>query len=250
MAALISSVMNTKDKVPFYVAGLRARWGSRCSRPTSTCRALDFAVVEGKIRFGLNAVKNVGETAARAIVAARDEGGPFALAVGLLRASRPAGGRTSERSRASSSAGRSTRPAPRGRGCSRCSSRRSPRAAAIMPTGWPGRGRSSTSASRASPRLPRRVHHPPIPAEEFEKPELLALEKETLGLYVSEHPLHGNQGPAAAQGRPADRRGRTAGGTATSSRSAASSARSAASRRARAIQWRSSASTTSPARSR
>ena len=38
----------------------------------------DFAVVEGKIRFGLNAVKNVGDSAARAIIAAREEGGPFA----------------------------------------------------------------------------------------------------------------------------------------------------------------------------
>src|SRR5438477_504355 len=34
------------------------------------------------------------------------------------------------------------------------------------------------------------VEHPAITAEEFEKPELLRLEKETLGLYVSEHPLH------------------------------------------------------------
>jgi DNA polymerase-3 subunit alpha len=33
-------------------------------------------------------------------------------------------------------------------------------------------------------------HHPPVPSSEFEKPELLKLEKETLGLYVSEHPLH------------------------------------------------------------
>jgi DNA polymerase-3 subunit alpha len=32
-------------------------------------------------------------------------------------------------------------------------------------------------------------HHPPIPSAEFEKGELLRLEKETLGLYVSEHPL-------------------------------------------------------------
>ena len=32
-------------------------------------------------------------------------------------------------------------------------------------------------------------HHRQIPTEEFEKRELLALEKETLGLYVSEHPL-------------------------------------------------------------
>jgi DNA polymerase-3 subunit alpha len=34
-------------------------------------------------------------------------------------------------------------------------------------------------------------HHPTIPPAEFEKHELLKLEKETLGLYVSEHPLHG-----------------------------------------------------------
>jgi DNA polymerase-3 subunit alpha len=32
-------------------------------------------------------------------------------------------------------------------------------------------------------------HHPTIPAGEFEKNELLKLEKETLGLYVSDHPL-------------------------------------------------------------
>jgi DNA polymerase-3 subunit alpha len=31
--------------------------------------------------------------------------------------------------------------------------------------------------------------HRPVPAEEFEKNELLRLEKEVLGLYVSEHPL-------------------------------------------------------------
>ena len=32
-------------------------------------------------------------------------------------------------------------------------------------------------------------HHPPTPTDEFEKNELLKLEKEVLGLYVSEHPL-------------------------------------------------------------
>ena len=31
--------------------------------------------------------------------------------------------------------------------------------------------------------------HPPIPAEEFEQPELLAAEKEAIGLFVSAHPL-------------------------------------------------------------
>jgi DNA polymerase-3 subunit alpha len=32
-------------------------------------------------------------------------------------------------------------------------------------------------------------HHPPTPTDEYEKNELLRLEKEVLGLYVSEHPL-------------------------------------------------------------
>jgi DNA polymerase-3 subunit alpha len=34
------------------------------------------------------------------------------------------------------------------------------------------------------------VEHPKVSTEEFEKSELLRLEKESLGLYVSEHPLH------------------------------------------------------------
>src|SRR5439155_21366342 len=33
-------------------------------------------------------------------------------------------------------------------------------------------------------------HHPVVPAREADKNELLRMEKETLGVYVSEHPLH------------------------------------------------------------
>jgi DNA polymerase-3 subunit alpha len=69
--------MNTKDKVPFYVAACE-EMGIEVLPPDVNVSALDFAVVEGKIRFGLNAVKNVGETAAKAVVAARENGGPFA----------------------------------------------------------------------------------------------------------------------------------------------------------------------------
>ena len=47
----------------------------------------DFAVVDGKIRFGLTAVKNVGEGAVRLIIAAR-AGAPVQLDLGLLRAGR------------------------------------------------------------------------------------------------------------------------------------------------------------------
>ena len=64
MAALISSVMNTKDRVPFYVNACD-EMGIEVLPPDVNTSQVDFAVVEGKIRFGLNAVKNVGGPAAR-----------------------------------------------------------------------------------------------------------------------------------------------------------------------------------------
>src|SRR3954465_4182327 len=77
MAALISSVMNTKDRVPIYVNACR-EIEIEVQPPDVNASQYDFAVVEGKIRFGLSAVKNVGEPAARAIIRGREEGGPFA----------------------------------------------------------------------------------------------------------------------------------------------------------------------------
>ena len=56
MAALISSVMNTKDKVPFYVAACD-EMGIEVEPPDVNVSVEDFRVVEGKIRFGLNAVR-------------------------------------------------------------------------------------------------------------------------------------------------------------------------------------------------
>ena len=90
MAALISSVMNTKDKVPFYVNACD-ELGIEVLPPDVNTSQIDFAVVEGKIRFGLNAVKNVGESACREIVRARTEGGAVRVDLGLHRARRPAG---------------------------------------------------------------------------------------------------------------------------------------------------------------
>src|SRR5206468_12258190 len=66
-----------KDRVPFYVNACR-EIEIEVLPPDVNGSECDFAVVEGKIRFGLNAVKNVGDSAARAIVAARNDGGPFA----------------------------------------------------------------------------------------------------------------------------------------------------------------------------
>src|SRR5439155_1615147 len=65
MAALISSVMNTKDRVPFYVNACH-ELGIEVLPPDVHESQTDLARRAGKIRFGLNAVKNVGEAAPRA----------------------------------------------------------------------------------------------------------------------------------------------------------------------------------------
>jgi DNA polymerase-3 subunit alpha len=76
MAALMSSVMNTKDRVPQYVAEARAM-KIRVLPPDVNESGRRFTVVGKTIRFGLSAVKNVGDSCVEAIIAAREEGGPF-----------------------------------------------------------------------------------------------------------------------------------------------------------------------------
>ncbi|HEY1274887.1 MAG TPA: DNA polymerase III subunit alpha [Thermoleophilaceae bacterium] len=76
MAALISSVMSTKDKVPFFVARCEDM-GIEVLPPDVNESGHDFKVVGGNIRFGLDAVKNVGSQAVAAILRAREEDGPF-----------------------------------------------------------------------------------------------------------------------------------------------------------------------------
>ena len=89
MAALISSVMNTKDRVPFYVSACH-ELGIEVEPPDVNESECDFAVVEGKIRFGLNAVKNVGDCRG-AEDRGRAEVGAVRVALGLHGAGRSAG---------------------------------------------------------------------------------------------------------------------------------------------------------------
>ena len=68
MAALISSVMDTKDKVPFFVNQAESM-GIEILPPDVNLSDHEFVVVEGNIRFGLDAVKGVGFAAVEAIKA-------------------------------------------------------------------------------------------------------------------------------------------------------------------------------------
>ena len=181
MAALISSVMNTKDRVPIYVNACH-EMGIEILPPDVNESQVDFAVVEGKIRFGLNAVKGVGEGAARSVINARKEGGPFESIWDFTERVDP----TVSNKRVLEA-------------LVKCGALPGSRKGALevleQAVAWGQKQQADRLAGQGSifdlgpvdDEKPK--HHPPTPTDEFETNELLKLEKEVLGLYVSDHPL-------------------------------------------------------------
>jgi len=189
MAALISSVMNTKDKVPFFVNRCE-EMGIEVLPPDVNSSGHDFVVSEKAIRFGLDAVKNVGHAAVEAILRAREDAEIASIwdfcervdaravnkraiecliKCGALDSTGATRKGMLETLPAAQSAGQKAQEdAQLGQG-------------SIFDFGdgaETGGGAAATSH-----------HRPPIPAAEFDRAELLALEKETLGTYLSSHPL-------------------------------------------------------------
>ena len=77
MAALLTSEMANTDKVVVHIEECRAM-GLEVRPPDVNVSGFRFGVADGAIRFGLGAVKNVGEKAIESIVAAREREGRFA----------------------------------------------------------------------------------------------------------------------------------------------------------------------------
>jgi DNA polymerase-3 subunit alpha len=71
MAALLTSEQGNADKVMKYIGECRDH-GIEVLPPDVNASQRDFTVIEEKIRFGLGAVKNVGEGAVQSIIAARE----------------------------------------------------------------------------------------------------------------------------------------------------------------------------------
>jgi len=188
MAAVISSVMNTKDKVPFFVNRCE-EMGIEVLPPDVNSSGHSFVVSENAIRFGLDAVKNVGHAAVEAILRAREDK-PIAsiwdfcervdsravnkraieclIKCGALDSTESTRKGMLEALPAAQSAGQKAQEdAQMGQG-------------SIFDFG---------EESGAGAGAGRAQHRPPISAVEFDRAELLALEKETLGTYLSSHPL-------------------------------------------------------------
>ena len=76
MAATLNSFLGNLDKVPLYVEECR-KMGIQILKPDINKSFTRFTVDDGKIRFGLGSIKNVGNSAVDSIVKNRTEKGEF-----------------------------------------------------------------------------------------------------------------------------------------------------------------------------
>jgi DNA polymerase-3 subunit alpha len=185
---VISSVMNTKDKVPFFVNRCE-EMGIEVLPPDVNSSDHDFVVSEKAIRFGLDAVKNVGHAAVEAILRAREDG-PIASIWDFCERvdSRAVNKRAIEclvKCGALDSTGASRKGMLEALPAAQSAGQKAQEDAQL------GQGSIFDFGEDAGPGAgaTQAQHRPPIPAAEFERAELLAMEKETLGTYLSSHPL-------------------------------------------------------------
>ncbi|WP_320672923.1 DNA polymerase III subunit alpha [Patulibacter defluvii] len=189
MAALLSSVMSTKDKVPFFLNTCE-EMGIDVLPPDVNESDHEFTVHDGAIRFGLDAVKGVGHAAVEAIKEAREEQQFSSLWDFCERVDhRAVNGKALDsliRCGAFSSTGATRQGMLSVVEDAQAAGKKVQQDAAagqgsIFDLGGEmGGGESAPAAS---------VAHPPIPTAEFDQRELLAMEKEVIGLFLSAHPL-------------------------------------------------------------
>ena len=76
MAALMTIYMNDQDRLVEYINECR-RMGLQVSPPDINLSDSHFTPYDDHILFGLSAVRNVGSSVVEQVIACRDEGGPF-----------------------------------------------------------------------------------------------------------------------------------------------------------------------------
>ena len=181
MAAVLSSEAGNAEKVAAAVTEAQ-RMGISVLPPNVNESFETFTVVADAIRFGLAAVKNVGLGAVETIIQARKEGGPFTTLLDLLERVDPraVNKRVLEsliKAGALDSLGRRAQMLAL-LDSSLDAAQRLQRERASGQTGLFETGQAASEPAAA-----------PIEVEEFSKDELLQMEKEMLGMYISDHPL-------------------------------------------------------------
>ncbi len=186
MAAVLTSVMDTKDRVPFYVSAC-SDMGIEVLPPDVNRSESGFAVTgDREIRFGLTAVKGVGENAVHALVAERASGGPYTSIWDFCRRIDPA--QLNKRALESLVRG----------GALDCTGATRAGMLDALPAAMAQAAKRRTDMAAGQESLFGLLEDsggssleadPAIIMPEMEKDELLAGEKEAIGLYVSSHPL-------------------------------------------------------------
>jgi DNA polymerase-3 subunit alpha len=189
MAALLTSVGDDKDKSAVYLAECR-RMGIKVLPPDVNASTARFTAVGDDIRFGLSAVRNVGVNVVEAIIRGRKEKGAYTDFYDFLRKVEAVA-------------------------CNKRTIESLIKAGAFDSLGHPRRGLLAVHADAIDSFLDVKRNEavgqfdlfgtafgdgdlgggmivtPPIPEGEWDKTDLLAFEREMLGLYVSDHPLLG-----------------------------------------------------------
>ena len=150
----------------------------------------EFVVDEGNIRFGLDAVKGVGYQAVEAIKAAREDGGPFdSLWDFCARVDARVVNKRSIEALIKCGAFGSTGASRKGMLAVLEQAQSAGQQAQLDAQIGQGSIFDMDELGGGPRGVEQRPSHPPIPLEEFDQRELLAVEKESIGLFVSAHPL-------------------------------------------------------------
>jgi DNA polymerase-3 subunit alpha len=191
MAALLTSISGDKDKSALYLSECR-RMGIRVLPPDVNASAATFTPVGDDIRFGLSAIRNVGGHVVDAIASARTSKGAFTSFSDFLRKV-PAAVCNKRVIESLAKAGA-------------FDSFSHPRKGLVLVHEQAIDAVIDTKRNEAigqdslfggDPEAGA-IFDVPIPAGEWDKPTLLAFEREMLGLYVSDHPLLGYEHVLAA----------------------------------------------------
>ena len=189
LAALLTSVKTNLDKAAVYLNECRLLDISVLV-PDVNASASDFSCEGDAIRFGLSAVRNVGEGVAEEIIKEREENGPFVdFHDFCMRAQSSALNKRTVESLIKGGGFDSLGHSRRGLSLvfekiiDDAAQKRRDAESGMMSMFDMG-----ASANEDAPVFDDRL---PIPDLEFDKSERLRLEKEMLGLYVSDHPLMG-----------------------------------------------------------